>query len=67
MEKNQHTGNTGTKERENNSGFTGNQPGQQLPPDAEGAALEKPAAPEEKEQHSESSLPQQAGETLGTP
>jgi hypothetical protein len=65
MEKNQHNSSTEATESQNNSSFTGNQPGQQPPaPDQIPGSADVPAG---KETHSESSFPQQEGETLGTP
>jgi hypothetical protein len=66
MEKNQHNSNNSPTEQQNNDA-TGMQPGQQLPPGAEQGMETKAAVPDQPEQHSESSFPQQDGETLGTP
>jgi hypothetical protein len=67
MEKNQHNSNAATTNDQNNSGLTGNQPGQQLPAGHQAEDLDTPNVPEEKVRHSESSFPKQNGETLGTP
>ena len=66
MEKNQHNSNNSPAPQQDNNA-TGMQPGQQLPPDAEQGMETKAAVPGQPEQHSESSFPQQDGETLGTP
>lgn len=65
MEKNQH--NTGTGNLQNENGFSGNQPGQQLPADASQHQQSSAPAAEQNERHSESSFPQRDEETLGTP
>jgi hypothetical protein len=66
MEKNQHNSETG-KEQQANSSFPQGQPGQQLPSNGGVDAASHSNAPEKKERHSESSLPQSDNETLGTP
>lgn len=66
MEKNQQNHGAATESLEN-SGATGQQPGQQLPAGAQAENLDHPSAPEKTVQHSESSFPQKDNETLGTP
>lgn len=61
MEKNQHK-NTGSEQDQQT---TGTQPGQQLPTGAE-EDNKAEATQHQPERHSESSFPQQEGETLGT-
>lgn len=67
MEKNQQNNSNGSKEGQHNHDFTGNQAGQQPPADTSQTTGSSPVDPGKKEQHSESSFPQQDGETLGTP
>ena len=67
MENNQHSnGQNASKENSLENPFTNQQPGQQLPTDASNidAATTQTAG---AEQHSESSKPENANETLGTP
>ena len=66
MENNQHinSGNAAAKEQDSRP-FSNSQPGQQLP--AENKRSEEGNAVTESEQHSESSLPENGNETLGTP
>ena len=67
MEKNQHNNSAENAGQQSESTFSGSQPGQQLPANAEQIDNSGKAGQEEKEQHSESSFPRQEGETLGTP
>jgi hypothetical protein len=67
MEKIQHNSSTENTESLSTSGLTGNQPGQQIPAGNNSQSSLQENASETKEQHSESSFPQQEGETLGTP
>ncbi len=62
MEKNQHK----NSQSEQDQQVGGTQPGQQLPPGAEEGRVAD-ASTDQPERHSESSFPQQEGETLGTP
>lgn len=66
MEKNQHN-QYKSRDHKHNSGYTGNQPGQQLPDDQNEKNRNDKVVPEEKIKHSESSFPKQEDETLGTP
>ncbi len=66
MEKNQQN-RMSESQQSNLQETTGNQPGQQLPAGHQGELDRPTSAPGKTEQHSESSLPQQDEETLGTP
>jgi len=66
MEKNQHNKTTGGNENSEND-FTQNQPGQQVPAHAGKEQTDAATVPENEVHHSESSLPQNDSETLGTP
>ena len=69
MENNQHNRNREQLENSQNiEVFRGGQPGQQLPDNNNPSQVENKNAPDNKnERHSESSLPQNENETLGTP
>lgn len=64
MEKNQQN-KEGMRSGQQNENLPSAAPGQQVPQNREAGA--ETAASEKKEQHSESSLPQNNNETLGTP
>ena len=66
MENNQHSSNQNVAGKEAASSFANSQPGQQLPPENSGAAMDKSSSTD-KEEHSERSLPEKDNETLGTP
>ena len=65
MENNQHSNNENAAGKNTETAFANNQPGQQLPTENTGA-LDSPSAIG-KEEHSESSKPENENETLGTP
>jgi hypothetical protein len=67
MEKNQHNSSAEKPYRKSNSDDGSQRPGQQLPAGLNAAAANEQEGAGETEQHSESSFPQQEGETLGTP
>lgn len=67
MEKNQHNSSIEKADSTGTGGFTGNQPGQQIPVGDNAQATQQESPPKKEEQHSESSFPEQEGETLGTP
>ncbi len=67
MEKNQHNSSGEAVRQQSDDSFTGNQPGQQPPVSSSQTEENGLNVSTEKEQHSESSFPQQEGETLGTP
>lgn len=66
MEKNQHNRKAGN-EQEADHLFAQGQPGQQLPSNAVEHKDRQANRQEKEERHSESSLPQNDNETLGTP
>ena len=65
MENNQHSNNENAAGKQTETAFANNQPGQQLPTENTGR-LDNPSS-NEKEQHTESSKPENENETLGTP
>ena len=66
MENNQHSfGETNTSKKEEES-FSNERPGQQLPSNSEAEKMNK-TSDRQNERHSESSLPQNENDTLGTP
>ena len=68
MENNQHYQDKNQDENSQNIEILrGRQPGQQPPATSMPVETESTHAPDEKERHSESSLPKHDNETLGTP
>jgi hypothetical protein len=67
MEKNQHNQNRTPVRESEQTQFTGDQPGQQLPAGTNLDENKEGKGPAAKEVHSEESFPQNDNETLGTP